>query len=108
LDWKDGNFKIGWHDDAGKYHKGKACKWQASEELMEKLEIPVAAVAKKEGGGASFLRTTLIEFFKSITRLPSKQITRPVLCDPESPLRLNPDEINHFITPFESFTSLAA
>ena len=37
---------------------------------------PMAAVVKKkEGGGASFVRTTLIEFFKSITRLPSKQIT---------------------------------
>jgi hypothetical protein len=109
LDWKDENFQIGWHDDAGKYHKGKACKWKATETLIEMLEIPVAAVVKKkEGGGASFVRTTLIEFFKSITRLPSKQITRPVLFDPEAPWRLNPDEINQFITPFENFTSLAA
>ena len=104
--------RSGWTDEDGKYHKGKACKWQANEDLMATLELPVAgslaADNKKEGGGASFIRTTLIEFFKSITQQPSDETIRPVLFDPESPLRLNPDEINHFIKPFEAFTSLAA
>ena len=109
LDWRDETYRIGWTDEDGKYHKGKACKWQASEELMEKLEIPaVAAVVKKRGGGASFIRTTLIEFFKSIAQQPPEETTRPVLVDPEAPLRLNPDEINRFIKPFEAFTGLAA
>lgn len=110
LDWQDENYRIGWTDEDGKYHKGKACKWRASKEFMAKLEIPVVAVLKKEGGGGgtSFIRTTLIEFFKFITQLPSEETTRPVLFDPEAPLRLNPDEINQFIKPFEAYTSLAA
>jgi len=68
LEWEDETYRIGWTDEDGKYHKGKACRWQASEELMAKLEIPVADAAdnKKEERGASFMRTTLIEFFKSI------------------------------------------
>ncbi|QDT95288.1 hypothetical protein [Gimesia aquarii] len=109
LDWEDETYRIGWTDEDGKYHKGKACKWRASKEFMVKLEIPVVAIVKKkEEGGTSFIRTTLIEFFKTITQLRSEDTTRPVLFDPESPLRLNPDEINHFVKPFDAYTSLAA
>ena len=79
---------------------------------MAKLETPVAeavAADNEEGrGGASFIRTNLIEFFKSIPQLPEDDTIRPVLFDPESPLRLNPDEINRFITPFEAYTGMAA
>ena len=47
LDWQDVSYRIGWHDQDGKYHKGKACKWQASSRLMEMLEGPAKQAADK-------------------------------------------------------------
>ena len=109
LDWQDENYQIGWYDGDGKYHRGKACKWHDSERLMEMLEPPaVAAVDNNKERGASFIRTTLIEFFESITQQPSDETIQPVLFDPEVSLRLNPDEIAPFIKPFETFVGLAA
>lgn len=109
LDWKDESYSIGWTDLDGQYHKGKAAKWKASEELMGLLELPeVSQADEREKGKTSFIRTTLLNFFRSLTRLRQSETIRPVLVDPESPLRINPDEIARFITPFEEFMGLAA
>lgn len=109
LDWKDESYSIGWTDLDGQYHKGKAAKWKASEKLMVMLELPeVSQTEERKKGRTSFIRTTLLNFFKSLTRLPESETIRPVPVDPEAPLRINPDEIARFITPFESFTGLAA
>jgi len=109
LDWKDESYSIGWTDLDGQYHKGKAAKWKASEELMGMLQLPeVSQTEERKKGKTSFIRTTLLNFFKSLTRLPKSETIKPVLVDPEAPLRINPDEIARFITPFESFTGLAA
>jgi hypothetical protein len=109
LDWKDESYSIGWTDLDGQYHKGKAAKWKASEELMAMLELPeVSQTGERKKRGTSFIRTTLLNFFKSLTRLPDSETIKPIPVDPEAPLRINPDEIARFITPFESFTGLAA
>ncbi len=109
LDWKDESYSIGWTDLDGQYHKGKAAKWKASEELMAMLELPdVSQTEERKKGRTSFIRTTLLNFFKSLTRLTDSETIRPVPVDPEAPFRINPDEIARFITPFESFTGLAA
>ncbi len=109
LDWKDGTYRIGWFDEDGKYHKGKACKWQASEKLMGMLQEPAEQARYQEGEGeASFIRTTLLSELKSIVQLPPEETKRPILIDCDSHFRLNPDEIAPLITPFEAFTGLAA
>ena len=109
LDWKDKNYSIGWTDQDGEYHKGKAAKWKASEKLMAMLEVPeVKQSDKGEKENTSFVRTTLLYFFQSLTKLPESKTIKPVLIDSEAPLRLNPDEIALFITPFEESMRLAA
>ena len=109
LDWKDETYRIGWYDDDGKYHKGKSCKWQASEKLMGILEEPAEQVLYQEGEGeASFIRTTLLSELKSIVRLLPEETKLPILIEFDSHLRINPDEIAPLITPFEAFTGLAA
>lgn len=109
LDWKDENYSIGWADSDGQYHKGKAAKWKASEELMAMLELPESSqTEERKKGKTSFIRTTFLNFFRSLTRLPESKTIKPVSVDPEAPLRINPDEIARFITPFESFTGVAA
>lgn len=109
LDWKDESYSIGWTDLDGQYHKGKAAKWKASEELMGMLELPkVSQTEEREKGKTSFIRTNLLDFFRSLTRLPQSETIKPILVVPEAPLRINPDEIAQFITPFEEFVGLAA
>ena len=38
LDWQDETYCLGWYEESGEYHKGKACKWKASEKLMDMLK----------------------------------------------------------------------
>ena len=97
------------YDDDGKYHKGKACKWQASDRLMAMLEEPAEQARCEEGEGeASFIRTQLLSELKSIVQLPPEETKQPILIEFDSHLRINPDEIAPLITPFEAFTGLAA
>ena len=37
LKWEDETFVVGWYDEDGVYHKGRAAKWRFSAELMEML-----------------------------------------------------------------------
>ena len=70
LDWKDQSYRIGWYDESGQYHKGKACKWKASEELMAMLKPLVEQTDNnKEGREASFIRTEIGSLLKSIVPL---------------------------------------
>lgn len=109
LDWKDESYSIGWTDLDGEYHKGKAAKWKASAELMAMLELPEVSISEeRKKGKTSFIRTNLLNFFKSLTELSESETIRPILVDPEAPLMLNPDEIARFITPFGEITGLAA
>lgn len=109
LTWEDHEFRLGYIDENGKYRKGKACKWKASDELMAMLELPAdSEVEEGEKGKASFVRTTLLDFFRSLGKLPESMTIRPMLVLPEPPRMLDPDEINRFIKPFEAFSGLAA
>lgn len=38
LDWQDNKYRPGWTDWDGQYHGGKACRWQASELLIQMLD----------------------------------------------------------------------
>lgn len=109
LDWKDRSYCLGWYDQEGQYHKGKACKWQASERLMGMLESPVEQEDYDVGGGrTSFIRTDLLEDLQTLIQLPLEQTTRPVRIEIDHQLRLNPDDLAPLITPFEAFIGVAA
>ena len=38
IDWQDATYRIGWVDDQGQYHWGRAARWKASEKLMDMLK----------------------------------------------------------------------
>lgn len=107
--WQDESYRLGYINENGEYRKGKACKWKASDELMAMLQLPEVCEAEEgEKERTSFIRTNLLNFFRSLTRHPQSETIKPVLVDPEASLRINPDEIARFITPFEDFMGLAA
>ena len=109
LDWKDETYRIGWYDEDGKYHKGKACKWQASDKLLKMLQEPAEQAHYEKGEGeASFIRTALLLELKSIVQLRLEETKQPILIEFDSHLRLNPDEIAPLITTFEAFIGVAA
>lgn len=109
LDWKDQTYQIGWYDEDGKYHKGNACKWQASEKLMGVLQEPAEQTRCEKGEGeASFIRTRILPILKSIVQLPPEETKQPILIVFDSHLRINPDEIAPLITTFEAFIGVAA
>lgn len=109
LDWKDRSYCLGWYDQEGEYHKGKACKWQASGKLMEMLEEPAEEEDYDVGGGrTSFIRTALLEDVQTLIQLPLEQTIRPVRIEIDHQLRLNPDDLAPLITPFEAFIGVAA
>jgi hypothetical protein len=54
IDWKHTSFQVGGHDLSGKQIKGKACKWEFSAELMQKL----SESNKKEEERESLYNTT--------------------------------------------------
>jgi hypothetical protein len=109
LDWQDQTYRIGWYDEDGNYHKGKSCKWQASEKLMEMLQGPAEQKRYQlGGGGTSFIRTEILSDLQSIDQLAVEDTKRPILIEFDSNLRLNPDEIAPLIAPFEAFSGLAA
>ncbi|MEM1224057.1 MAG: hypothetical protein AAGJ40_00065 [Planctomycetota bacterium] len=109
ITWEDHAYRLGYIDENGEYHKGKACKWKASDRLMAMLELPEVSLAiEGEEKEASFERTKLLSFFKSLEKLPKSDTIRPVFVYPEAVLMPCPDEITKLITPFEAFTGLAA
>lgn len=109
LDWKDRSYCLGWYDQEGEYHKGKACKWQASEKLMGMLEETAEQDDYYVGGGrTSFIRTALLEDIQNLIQLPTEETIRPVRIELDRHLRLSPDDLAPLITPFEAFIGVAA
>lgn len=109
LDWQDETYCLGWYDNGGEYHKGKACKWRASEKLMAMLKVDnKAADNKRERGEASFIRTKICSLLQSIVSLDYKATKRPVLVENVTVYRFSAEELAQFITPFESITGIAA
>ena len=109
LDWQDETYRIGWFDEDGEYHKGKSSKWQASERLMGMLQGTAEQDRyQHRGEEASFIRTQLLSELQSIVQLPSEETKQPILIEFDAHLRVNADEIAPFITPFETFTGVAA
>jgi hypothetical protein len=109
LDWKDRSYCLGWYDQNGEYHKGTACKWQASGELIEMLEAPAKQADYDVGGRrTSFIWTGLIEEIQTLVQVPLEQTICPVRIEIDQHLRLNPDDLAPLITPFDVFVGVAA
>jgi hypothetical protein len=121
LDWRNPKYEVGWFDEGGKYRKGKAAKWQASEMLMELLDWESEsaetgddagqfgeAVINREGERAPLTRTTILQTVESLDRVPYNDIIKPILADDSDDWRLNPDEVQDYITTFEEQLRLAA
>ncbi len=49
LDWENEKYQVGWKDENGRYHKGRAACWKAGEVLMEMLDgLDVVVRRKRE------------------------------------------------------------
>lgn len=114
LDWQNRKYELGWFDDGGEYHKGKAAKWKASEMLMQMLdwESKVAATSSDPGENgvavtndgverASFTLTTITKTIQTLVRAPKRDIIKPIMGDDSDNWMLNPDEIPDYITSYE-------
>ncbi len=109
LDWKDQTYCLGGYDQEGEYHKGRACKWQASDWLMEMLEEPAEQERYDVGGRrTSFIRTDFLKELQNLIQLPSEETIRPLRIELDRHLRLSPDDLIPLITPFEAFIGVAA
>ena len=100
IDWEDEKYQVGWVDDEGKYHKGKAAKWKFSAELMATFE-------DADRGGASF-RITDID---KPTTIELSTVTQPVWTPLEPSWIVTDDDlrrVNETITSFEQQMALAA
>lgn len=110
IQWQDSSFRIGYFNESGEYVKGKAAKWQFSEELMAKLKeerrshplqeqgFPTAIGGTKEGRKREHPLQEqeiqdLREWVKTLTRLPDDQTPRPVEVLQIRPYRINPEEL---------------
>jgi hypothetical protein len=113
INWEDHEYTVGWHDQNGKYHKGKACKWRFSAELIEALDSvetetndDVAVdVDRGEEKGHPLWEHKLTKWIKSIVPKDERAIVRPVhraLDGPSAPWwRYSPEDLVDFVTPFE-------
>lgn len=119
LDWEDNNYTPGRTDEHGKDHRGKACRWKASELLMgmldeEKTGHDMAEIGessgidKEEERGASLAGTDLSKIIHSLVRTPENDVIRPVEIDDHPSWRLNADEIAQYISFFDLSPALAA
>jgi hypothetical protein len=121
LDWEDHTFVVPRVDECGMKHKGRACKWKASDRFMEMLEW--SQESSEEAGlrgqddrreereeEASFVGTTYIntvslednltKVLRSLARVPEGEETRPVELSllQANPLReYTPEEITDLI-----------
>lgn len=104
IEWTDENYTVGWTDDKGGYHKGKAAKWKASAELMAQLELPQEAEALADHGGGErehIVGTPLSQFVQSLVRLSDSETVRPEERLSTPIWRADPDHVTSFVTPFE-------
>ncbi|MHB0958245.1 MAG: hypothetical protein ACYC0X_12265 [Pirellulaceae bacterium] len=109
LDWQDETYCLGWYEHTGEYHKGKACKWRAGEQLMAMLKVDHQATDNKgEREEASFIRTKVHHIVESIVPKNYKATKRPVLLESVTVYRYSVEEITRFIAPFEEIAEIAA
>lgn len=123
LEWQNEEYQLGWTADNGQYHRGQACRWKASEVLMQMLDASRWSgeeesqaqegderhdVKKEEERGAPFTGTSLLEVVCSLVRTSYKQVIRPVLATDNQTWRLSPDEIDSYIQPYDEQVRMAA
>ncbi len=108
LDWENEKYQIGWMDENGRYHKGRAACWKAGEVLMEMLDSLDVVVEEREKRETSFTGTKVLEIILSLTAKSPEETIRPVPISETDDWRLNPDEIAPYIPSFEDLLELAA
>ena len=125
LDWQDKTYVVGWYDEDGVYHKGRAAKWRFSAELMEMLAPTeddrgghVADNHENEGKtkdndcGAGLdnreeerhplWEHVIQEWVESLVRQTDNETIRPVEQGRAVIHLFDPDEITRLIAPFEA------
>jgi hypothetical protein len=76
---------------------------------MEMLEVPAEqALYQYREEEASFVRTKLIHELEAVVQQPVDETICPFQIEFDHHLRLNADDINRLITPFEVSTGVAA
>lgn len=117
IEWADKTYKIGQKDEKGRKYGGKACKWKASQILLDLIKnvekgeaedsIPEASAELGMGERASLTTTTIIEEIKNLTRSPYSQKIKPEQVYDPPPLILSVDDIGKYLTPIEDLWTVA-
>ena len=117
LDWEDEHFVVG-----SAARRGRACKWKASDLLMsmlrwedaETVEAMSSTISiststdRREERGAPLAGTELLKTVQNLVRMPDHEVVRPIELVDNTCLRINPDEIARFVSPFEVELGVAA
>ena len=117
IEWADSTYKIGQIDEKGRKYGGKACKWKASQlllDLIKKVEtgdtennIPEASAEVGIRERASLTTTTIIEDIKNLTRTPYSETIKPEQVYDPPPLILTADDIGKYLTAIEDIWTVA-
>jgi hypothetical protein len=116
IEWTDNTYKVGVVKDGVK-RGGKACKWKASQVLMnliEKIEgigseeaLPSAGQQDAEVERASLLITNITTIITNLHRKTFLETIRPVEIYDSPPLIYLPDDIGKYLTPLEEIWTVA-
>ena len=122
IDWEDNTFTPGQKCADGKRRGGKACKWKASQVLLQLMKladvaenaeiIPVAekdsaAATDPSGERASLTTGDLLTLITNLPRASNRDTIRPVEIRKPPPHLLSPDDISKFIEPFQTTYGVA-
>ncbi len=117
IEWEDNTYKIGQKDSGGVRRGGKACKWKASQVLMDLIKkaedlgsedsIPVAESQDVGIDKGSLSITNILTIIQNLRRKPFHQTIRPVEIHAPPPLLLTADDIGKYLTPIEDIWTVA-
>jgi hypothetical protein len=117
IEWMDNRYKVGKLGTDGRKYGGQACKWKASQLLLNLIrkvegdeEGAAIPQAKAEDGGierASLSTTNISEEIKKLSRTPYVEIIQPQEIHDPPPLILTADDIGEYLTPFEEIWTVA-
>jgi hypothetical protein len=122
IEWEDNTFTPGQMCADGKRRGGKACKWKASEALLQMMEMADVAenaellpVAEKDSAAAkdpsreraSLAKGDLHTRIRNLSRASYNDTIRPIQQVDPPPYLLSPDDISKFIEPFKATYGVA-
>ncbi|NDC25188.1 MAG: hypothetical protein EBZ49_13830 [Proteobacteria bacterium] len=117
IEWADNTYKIGQVDAKGRKYGGKACKWKASQLLLNLIKqveagekdaaIPAAVAEEGIRERASLTTTNITDEIRNLTRTPDSAIIKPQQIYDPPPLIYLPDDISKYLTPIEEIWTVA-